>query len=48
MRCMVGGRSSNARIVVMISVVFMLVVAVPMVGGRYVVRDINDLSGCVY
>ena len=43
-----GGRSSSARIVAMISAVLMLVFAVPMVGGRYVVRDINGFNGCVY
>ena len=40
-----GGRSSRARIVAMISAVLMLVLAVPMYGGRYVVRDSSGLSG---
>ena len=48
MQGMFGGRSSSARIVAMISAVLMLVLAVPMYGGRYVVRDSSGLSGCVY
>ena len=32
----------------MISAVLMLVLAVPMDGGRYVVLDISGFSGCVY
>ena len=43
-----GGRSSRDRIVAMISAVLMLVLVVPMYGGRYVVRDSSGLSGCVY
>ena len=43
-----GGRISRARIVVIISAVLMLVLAVPMVGGRYVVLNISGFSGCVY
>ena len=47
-RGVLGGRISRARIVSIISAVFMLVLAVPMYGGRYVVRDSSGLSGCVY
>ena len=46
-RGMCGGRSSRARIVAMISAVLILVVAVPKVGGRYVVLEIKGFICCV-
>ena len=45
---MIGAIISSASIVARISAVLMLVLAVPMFGGRYVVLVMIGMNGCVY